>query len=858
MLIRPSLTCLFLCSALSAYAAENAAPLPESGEQNDVEFNDQFLYSTGSSIDVHRYSRGNPVTPGQHRVTVAVNGMTKLTTDVEFKDNGTPRAAPCVTLKTLKQMDVDMAHIDADNDEETCRDLAALMPGSSVDFDTSTQTLAFNIPQIYVLKHAAGYIDPSLWDDGITVGLLSYDLNAWHNQGNEAEGDTAYAGLHYGANYGPWLLRSNGSLNWNQETGASYVNQDLYVQRDITALKAQMVLGDSWTRGDAFEAISLRGARMFNDDRMLPSGMSNYAPTIRGTANTNAKVTVSQSGNKIYETTVPPGAFEINDINASGYGKDLTVTIEESDGSQHSFTVPFSSVTQMLRPGYARWETGAGELHDDTLHAAPKLGYGTLYYGLNNTFTGYTGLQYTDMGYTAGLLGIAMNTELGALAFDVTHSSAHIEGMPSKQGQSYRLSWSKTVDETDTSLNVAALRFSTQAYLSLTDAAQLADQIKYENTTSEAAWNNLQQMKNQLQVDVNQPLEINKHNYGSIYINGSWQSYWNDNNQTASYAMGYNNSFRYGSYSMSLQRTYDAFGKPDNSLYVNINIPFDSLLENKRSLAGFNNINMGMSSDLKGMNNLNMTANGSSEDSRYNYSVTTTYNTSSTTDLSQLSAYGSYNSAYGPLSLSASSSSDNSQQFSASYSGGLIAHAGGITFTPGSIGETDSLALIKASGATGAKVNNSRGVIGDSGYVVMPYLTAYRENRITLDTSTLTADVDVEGNSTVEVPRNGAVVMVNFKTNQGRSAVLELLRSDKGFIPLGADVMNEKGEIIGNVGQAGQAYVRGVNETGKLTVVWGAGKESTCSVNYQFGSDEQKVGLTTILHNQLCNMQRDL
>ena len=32
----------------------------------------------------------------------------------------------------------------------------------------------------------------------------------------------------------------------------------------------------------------------------------------------------------------------------------LLVTIEEADGSKRSFTVPFSSVTQMLRPGSSR------------------------------------------------------------------------------------------------------------------------------------------------------------------------------------------------------------------------------------------------------------------------------------------------------------------------------------------------------------------------------------------------------------------------------------------------------------------------------------------------------------------------
>ncbi len=67
---------------------------------------------------------------------------------------------------------------------------------------------------------------------------------------------------------------------------------------------------------------------------MLPSALASYAPTIRGVANSNAKVTVTQSGYKIYETTVPPGEFVIDDISPSGFGSELVVTIEEADGCQ--------------------------------------------------------------------------------------------------------------------------------------------------------------------------------------------------------------------------------------------------------------------------------------------------------------------------------------------------------------------------------------------------------------------------------------------------------------------------------------------------------------------------------------------
>ena len=137
----------------------------------------------------------------------------------------------------------------------------------------------------------------------------------------------------------------------------------------------------------------------------------------------------------------------------------------------------------------------------------------------------------------------------------------------------------------------------------------------------------------------------------------------------------------------------------------------------------------------------------------------------------------------------------------------------------------------------------------------MPYASAYRENRVGLNISSLDADVEVKNNSETIVPRDGAVVLVNFETDEGRSLILELLRNDKGFIPLGADVLTDKGELVGAVGQAGQAYVRGVEDQGTLRVVWGKEAGSACTVNYHITDSAQKAGLTTILNNQLCHMQ---
>lgn len=867
MLFRRSMLCLAIYAALQVSVfAEEKNTAPASGSQ-EVEFNDQFLFNAGSNIDVSRFSRGNPVVPGTFKTQIILNGQRKLLTEFTFKDNGTPRATPCFTPRVLMQIGIKADAIKAPSDEDaddekakTCIDITRALQGSSWEFDMGKQELGLVVPQIFIERRPNGYVDPSLWEDGINAGIVSYDLNAWHTEGNDGSNDTAYAGLKYGLNLGPWRLRSRGTLNWDQDDGTDYSSQDIYLQRDITSLRAQLLMGDSYTRGDTFNSFSLRGLRIYNDDRMLPGGISTYAPTIRGVAKSNAKVTITQSGNKIYESTVPPGAFEINDLSTTGYGSDLVVKVEESDGSTRTFSVPYSSVSQLLRPGYSRWDIGAGELHDNGLRDKPRVGYATGYYGLSNLFTGYAGFQYMDTGYVSGLLGIAMNTGIGAFALDVTHSDADVDGLGTLTGQSYRLSWSKLIEDTSTSFNVAAYRFSTEDYLTLNDAASLAEDVKYRdrarnpNHTGEDVYNSFQRMRNQVQVNISQPLTSGQEDYGSLFVTGSWQDYWTESDSTSQYSVGYNNAFWLGSYSISLQRSYDEYGEKDDNIYLNLNIPLENLFGHSNHPAGFNSVNMSVNSDFKNNTAYNTSANGNTDDYRFSYSVNAGITHSETGDLSQIGGYGSYNSAYGPLSLSASATDDSSQQYSLSYSGGMLMHSGGITLAPGSIGDTDTLALVSAPGAKGARLAVGDGVIGSSGYAIMPYLSAYRENTVGIDISKLESDVEVKSTSTVTVPRSGSIVRVDFETDQGRSLLLDLHRSDNGFIPLGADVVNETGLSVGSVGQAGQAYVRGVEETGTLRVVWGNEASSSCTVTYRIQPSAQKVGLTTMLNNQICHM----
>ncbi|MGU0055328.1 fimbria/pilus outer membrane usher protein [Enterobacter hormaechei] len=102
-----------------------------------------------------------------------------------------------------------------------------------------------------------------------------------------------------------------------------------------------------------------------------------------------------------------------------------------------------------------------------------------------------------------------------------------------------------------------------------------------------------------MQISLNQPLTSGEDNYGSLYVSGTWQDYWNATGSTSNYNIGYNNSFTYGSYSLSLQRTYDPNGKKDDSVYLSLSIPLSVFSKDRGNSGGLSNINMDYVPTLK-------------------------------------------------------------------------------------------------------------------------------------------------------------------------------------------------------------------------------------------------------------------
>lgn len=567
-------------------------------------------------------------------------------------------------------------------------------------------------------------------------------------------------------------------------------------------------------------------------------------------------MTVTQNGYKIYESTVPPGEFVIDDLSPSGFGSELVITIEEADGSKRSFTQPFSSVVQMQRPGVGRWDISAGQVIDDNLRHEPNLAQASFYYGFNNFFTGYTGVQITDNDYMSGLLGLGINTDIGAFAVDVTHARTDIPDDKTYQGQSYRITWNKLFEATSTSFNLAAYRYSTRDYLGLHDALTLIDDANHLSPDEDKdTMRTYSRMKNQFTVSVNQPLNFAYEDYGSLFLSGSWTDYWAGNNNRTEYNVGYSKSVSWGSFSVNLQRSWNEDGDKDDAMYLNVSVPLENIFGGKRKSSGFRNLNTQFNTDFNGSHQLNVSSSGNSEDNLIGYSVNTGYSLDKESeDIASVGGYLSYDSTWG--GFSASASTDNRQQYSVSTDGGFVLHSGGLTFTNNSFSSNDTLVVIKAPGAKGARVNNSTDEIDRWGYAVTSSLSPYRENRVGLNIETMENDVELKSTSTTTVPRSGSIILASFETDQGRSAVMNVTASNGKPIPFAAEVYQDE-ITIGSMGQGGQAFVRGINDSGELIIRWFEdNKTMNCKLHYQLPVQPETLGNTNtlLLNNLTCQV----
>ncbi|MEZ7217150.1 fimbria/pilus outer membrane usher protein [Klebsiella spallanzanii] len=818
-------TCYFKPTPLAVAITLGFSPFSIAQDADEVQFNSTFM-SQGSQkkIDLTHYERDQAV-PGRYRVELRINNQYQGFQDITLSDSTPPAktGAICLTTGAWRTLPLNVEKLSdnaqsllSDSRDDACLAVTEIIPQVKTEFDTGNQMLDLTIPALYLVHNPRGYVNPALWDKGVMAGLLTYNASYYHQQNRSTSNDSAYSGITAGFNLGNWYFRHNGNWSWQDDVGSHYQALNSYVQRDIPAIKGRLSLGDRNTRGELFDTLAFRGVQLANEEQMLPDSQRGYAPIVRGTARTSAKVQIYQQGRLLYETTVSPGPFEINDLYPTGYGGDLQLVIKEADGSEQQQVIPYAATSNLLRSGTNHYSVTLGKLRKDQVESEPGLGELTWRRGLNNFFTGYAGLQGND-DYQAGILGLALGTPVGTFSLDATQAQTQLDKPlqdygKRMSGQSYQLKYSQFVMSTGSNFNVAAYRYSTEEYLDFMTAMQIRDAQKYGDDT----WN-IRRPKSRLSISASQNLP---EGWGNFYLNAWQQNYWDNNQGTdRQYQFGYNNSLGRVSYGLSINRNRNGDGDYENHYQLTLSIPLGNTTP-------FSQMSVNLNHDPGGTVSEQLSLSGTAlEDSSWSYgmsasnsnrggSTSGTINTSLRSSQAMLQAQAGAGKHY--------------SNYSFGMSGGAIAHSGGVTLTPYT---ADTMALVEAKGAHGAKVSGYPGVAVDRfGYAIVPYLNAYQINQIEIDPKGIPENVELENTSQKIAPYSGAVVKLRFDTVQGQAVMINLLRNPA--IPFGADVLDAEQNIVGVVGQGQRIFARLAHISGQLRVRWGTDKEDSCIINY--------------------------
>lgn len=792
---------IILASAGLALASPATAMTDQNSAATHVKFNTSFIQGTDQPADLATFLQGNSVVPGSYRVDIYVNRVLSGRRDINFVSNaakGTVEA--CLTLDMLRQFGMNTDAVQAGEASPTaCFDLPARVEFARVDYQPASLRLNISIPQAMMSRSARGYVPPELWDEGETVGFVNYNFSGARRSRSGQDQDQYYLSVRNGVNLGAWRLRNESSLTYGNDQPYRFRSNRTFIQRDITSLKSQLTLGETFTDSQVFDSVRFLGAMVISDEGMLPDSERIFAPVIRGIADTNALVEVRQNGFMLYSGNVSPGPFEITDIYPSGSNGDLEVTVVEADGSKRVFVQAYASLPIMVPKGALRYSLAAGQYDSNTEDAfSPSFASGTLVYGLTERLTAAGGVQIAE-DYQAGNIGAGVNTGLGAVSLDLTQSLSR-QREQRYSGQSLRLRYANTLDLTNTTLSVAGYRYSTDQYLTFDDHVD-ALQARDGSASGRA--------KDRIEISLTQALPEQS---ASLSFTGSEQRYWDRGSKTRQLYLSWNSAWRSLSYNVSVERnqTFARSGESqsDNRIALTLSLPLGSDSGSSRLFANAVRDSSGASSLQSGLN-------GQLFDDRNSfYSLQAGHDSASGSSgfgkLSTTTAYGRFDAGYGQ--------GRDYQALSMGASGSVVAHAGGVNFGQ-PLGET--FALVQVNGVSGARLSNFSNVeTADNGYAILPYAQPYRTNWVNLDTRQLGADVELENAVDQVVPRRGAAPLVSFRTAIGRRVQFELVRADGSRLPMGAAVEDEQGKPLATVDPSGRALVLSERDSGELIVKW--------------------------------------
>ncbi|XTZ38508.1 outer membrane usher protein [Salmonella enterica] len=799
---------------------------------DSIQFNTDVLdISDRTHINLSQFSRAGYIMPGDYQMIIRLNQEELPEQNIRFlpPDNDPEGSQACLTPTIVSRFGFKAAILRQvkgwHNDE--CLDIESLT-GVSARADLGTGTLYLNIPQAYLEYTAENWDPPSRWDDGIAGFLFDYNVNAQssHYYMGADDSDRTISGYGTtGFNLDAWRFRADWQGMYNNSTTMQkeWRWNRYYAYRAIPTLKSKLMLGENYLDSGMFDSFRYTGASLISDDNMLPPNLRGYAPEVTGVARTNAKVTISQQGRIIYETTVASGPFRIQDLNTALTGK-LDVKVQEQDGSEQNFQVDTANIPYLTRPGMVRYKVALGK-PSDYRHQSQGPGFvtGEFSWGINNGWSLYGGNLFAG-DYNALALGIGRDLlALGALSFDVTGSQAVLPGLGTRKGGSYRLSYSKRFEHFDSQVTFAGYRFSQRNFMNMNEFLD----ARYRGIVG----NNNKELYT---------LSFNKYftELGlSSYVNYSHQTYWNrpDNNTWNISFSRYFDAGHFKNLSLNLSGYRTSYNNTrDEGMYVSLNVPWG------------NSGTLSYDSQFGSAGNTNTVGYYDRIDNNNTWRIKTGVGNEKN---SVGSGYFTHQGDVAEITASASYQSSRYRTLGFSMQGGATATRQGVALhRVNALGGTRM--MVDSNGVSGVPIHGFGGITHTNRYgkAVISDINSYYRNNVSVDITRLADNVEATRSEVQGTLTEGAIGYRKFNVIAGEKGMVMMRQSDGSAPPFGAVVINKNDYQTGIVNDGGQVWLTGMNAGETMQVVWDG--KTQCQVNLPESlpsqTDNLQLACTTI------------
>lgn len=678
--------------------------------------------------------------------------------------------------------------------DQACHDFLGAFPATMVRLRPGTDEVVLVVPT-QALREPEW--DSGDFSQGGAAALFNYDVLGYDSHSRSGPSRFVSAHTEAGFNLDDWIVRSRQFyVSDNGQTRTEHLHA--YAQRDIAALRSTFQAGQLSSNNPLFGGIQLSGVQFSPDGQSRTPAGGNIV-VVEGVAQSQSRVEIRQSGVLVHSTLVPEGPFRLTGLPLLNATSDLEVSVIDVRGAKRSFVVPAASFAGAApaAPGYY---LSVGELRRTAGEEGPSpviaMGSGT--WGLGRQSSAGFGLLNTDDYWAAG--GTLSSVFFQRVSVNARHNLSR-DSHKAVSGSRSSLSLSSPVGA-NIDVNLSATT-QTRGYREVTEVGQ---SLRADDLNSN--------FKNQYTAGVSwaEPtLGVFSLNYTrSAQFGGQTSEHvfasWNKSFGRADVALiadsqvGGSRARRDANYAGSRR---DRAVDNDVSLRLQVSVP----LGGDRRVSSY--------TSRRGEQFTAGTALSERVNEYVNYEVAVERDMRAREQ--SLRGQVDVLPRYARVGLGVSRDPLGSS-YTGQLQGGVVAHDGGLTFSPYSV--QDTFGIVSVGDIGSAKVETPQGPVWTdfSGQAVIAGLPAYTNSRVQVQTPSLPKQVDLKNGTQVIAAGRGSFNHVDFDVVKVRRMLVTANDQHGRPLPQGASVFGKGNRFVTSVVGEGMIFLNDVSESQNLRV----------------------------------------